>query len=109
MPSSENVALVLGSGMAGLATAQVLSKFFQRVVVLEKDFPEANNNMSAVEVGNTDDPRPGVAQVCTACSMQRLRQGFAMCSDCAYNSFTLCNNRCMQQVQLARHERVESG
>jgi len=89
MSSSEGVALVLGSGMAGLATAQVLSKFFQRVIVLEKDFPEANNDMSAVEVANEleHDPRPGVAQVCTACCAacrwQRLRQGCAMCKDFA--------------------------
>jgi pyruvate/2-oxoglutarate dehydrogenase complex dihydrolipoamide dehydrogenase (E3) component len=33
----EGVAVVLGSGMSGLATAKVLSKYFSTVKVLERD------------------------------------------------------------------------
>jgi len=38
MPKSlGNHAIVLGAGMAGLATAQVLSSHFSKVTVLERD------------------------------------------------------------------------
>lgn len=43
-------AVVIGSGMAGLSAAKMLSKHFSRVVVLEKDEPRASWQASAAEV-----------------------------------------------------------
>jgi glycine/D-amino acid oxidase-like deaminating enzyme len=60
-------AVVIGSGMGGLAAAQVLSRHFSHVTVLEKDAEPrgAALTMSAAEVASLDTPlRPGVPQVC---------------------------------------------
>lgn len=65
--ASNATAIVLGSGIAGLATAEVLSEQFGRVLVLERDHPEANSAKSAVEIAREDErggARPGVPQVC---------------------------------------------
>lgn len=65
---AQHTAIVIGSGMAGLATAQALSKHFDRVLVLERDVDPASDpaivNKSAVEVASMKPPaRPGVSQV----------------------------------------------
>lgn len=52
--------------MAGLAAAQVLTEQIERVLVVERDHPEANNDMSAVEMAQQsakEESRPGVTQV----------------------------------------------
>lgn len=74
-----NVAIVIGSGMAGLAAAQVLTDHFERVLLVERDHPEANNHMSAVEMAQQtaeEESRPGVTQVgaCTLHSQLRTPQ-----------------------------------
>jgi choline dehydrogenase-like flavoprotein len=58
-------AVVIGSGMGELAAAQVLSRFFDHVVVLERDALEAllpQSSLAAAFVGSK--ARPGVQQVC---------------------------------------------
>ncbi len=57
------VAVVIGSGLAGLAAAQVLSEHFQRVLVIERDRPAENNEKTAVEIMSDEKARPGVDQV----------------------------------------------
>lgn len=58
-------AIVIGSGMGGLAAAQVLSKQFSSVQVLERDHAETVAGANAVEVarGAKAVARPGVMQV----------------------------------------------
>jgi hypothetical protein len=43
-------AVVIGSGIAGLAAAEVLSRHFERVVVLERDEPQPEWDASAVDM-----------------------------------------------------------
>ena len=60
----EKTAIVIGGGMGGLATAQVLSKHFSSVVLIEKDQPQSLQGLSAVEVWRQGiKARPGVTQV----------------------------------------------
>jgi 2-polyprenyl-6-methoxyphenol hydroxylase-like FAD-dependent oxidoreductase len=60
----EQTAIVIGGGMGGLATAQVLSNHFSNVVVIEKDQPESLHGLSAVDIWRQGSPaRPGVSQV----------------------------------------------
>ena len=60
----EKRAIVIGSGMGGLAAAQVLSKHFDRVTVIEKDDPHDILGLSSVEVARLQSKgRPGVHQV----------------------------------------------
>jgi glycerol-3-phosphate dehydrogenase len=60
--------IVIGSGMAGLATAQVASRWFERVMMLERDHPESNNGRTALDMAKEQqESRPGVSQVC--CSL----------------------------------------
>lgn len=58
-------ALVIGSGMCALATAQVLSRHFQRATVIERDEPLAlqqqHDTLYAARLANS--ARPGVQQV----------------------------------------------
>jgi 2-polyprenyl-6-methoxyphenol hydroxylase-like FAD-dependent oxidoreductase len=57
-------AVVIGSGMGGLATAQVLSRCFQQVVVVERDEPQPLMEQSAVDAAHQEElARPGVKQV----------------------------------------------
>ena len=51
MPKPFNHVAVLGSGMAGLVTTRVLSEFFEKVTLFEKD-----------AVPSAPDFRPGVPQ-----------------------------------------------
>lgn len=58
-------AVVIGSGMCGLATAQALSSFFDHVIVLERDAPDSLLPQSAVDAAVVGSKaRPGVQQVC---------------------------------------------
>lgn len=43
-------AVVIGSGIAGLVSAEVLSKYFRRVVVIEKDEKQPEWEQSAVDM-----------------------------------------------------------
>lgn len=56
-------AIVIGSGMGGLATAQVLSEYFDNVIVIEKDHADKTMQKSSVEAANTASARHGVMQV----------------------------------------------
>lgn len=59
-------AIVTGSGMCGLATAQVLSSCFDRVNILDRDTPDDLLQQSAVDaVLLGSKVRTGVQQVCT--------------------------------------------
>lgn len=58
--------VVIGSGMGGLAVAQVLSKHFESVIVVEKDQPESLMETTCVEAWQEGGKvRPGVLQVST--------------------------------------------
>jgi phytoene dehydrogenase-like protein len=60
----EQTAIVIGGGMGGLATAQVLSTHFTSVVLIEKDQPQPLQGLSAVEAWRMGvEARPGVSQV----------------------------------------------
>ena len=60
----EHSAIVIGGGLSGLATAQVLSKHFSSVVLIEKDEPQSLQGLSAVEAWRLGNKaRPGVTQV----------------------------------------------
>ena len=56
-------AVVIGSGMAGLVTAQVLSKHFDSVIVIEKDHPMDLLELTSLDAARMDSARPGVQQV----------------------------------------------
>jgi threonine dehydrogenase-like Zn-dependent dehydrogenase len=49
-------ALVIGSGLGGLAAAQVLSKYFDQVVVVEKDTPPPEG-WSSLDAAQAEDDR----------------------------------------------------
>jgi glycine/D-amino acid oxidase-like deaminating enzyme len=60
----ETNAVVIGSGMCGLATAKVLTKHFAKVTVVERDQPQALLAQSALDAARMENKaRPGVAQV----------------------------------------------
>lgn len=60
---AQQTAIVLGSGMAGLAVAKVLARHFDRVVVVEKDEPQ-EAGLSALDAAKMQaKARPGVWQV----------------------------------------------
>lgn len=57
-------AVVVGSGMCGLATAEVLSQHFAKVIVLEKDQPLHLLERTALDAARMENKaRPGVHQV----------------------------------------------
>jgi 2-polyprenyl-6-methoxyphenol hydroxylase-like FAD-dependent oxidoreductase len=65
----QQVAIVIGSGLGGLATAQVLSLTFDSVIVLERDKPEGLLEKTSLDAAKMENrARPGVQQVgsCTA-------------------------------------------
>lgn len=65
----QQVAIVIGSGLGGLATAQVLSLTFDSVIVLERDTPEGLVDKTSLDAAKMENrARPGVQQVgsCTA-------------------------------------------
>lgn len=65
----QQVAIVIGSGLGGLATAQVLSLTFDSVIVLERDKPEGLLDKTSLDAAKMENrARPGVQQVgsCTA-------------------------------------------
>lgn len=52
--------------MCAHPTAQVLSEHFHRVIVVERDHPEVNNSMTALDMAKQtahEETRPGVTQV----------------------------------------------
>jgi 2-polyprenyl-6-methoxyphenol hydroxylase-like FAD-dependent oxidoreductase len=60
----QQTAIVIGSGMGGLATAQVLSKHFERVVIIERDDPRKLLQHTSLEAACMEgQARPGVQQV----------------------------------------------
>lgn len=65
MAASMQSAVVIGGGMAGLATAEVLSIHFGRVVVVDKDSQQTGLlGVSSVDAWRTGSKaRPGVLQV----------------------------------------------
>jgi len=56
-------AMVIGSGMGGLATAQVLSEYFDNVIVIEKDQADETMQKTSIEAANMAGARHGVMQV----------------------------------------------
>jgi len=56
-------AIVIGSGMGGLATAQVLSEYFDNIIVIEKDHAGEMMEKTSVQTANVANARPGVMQV----------------------------------------------
>jgi 2-polyprenyl-6-methoxyphenol hydroxylase-like FAD-dependent oxidoreductase len=68
-------AIVIGSGMGGLAAAQVLSRHFEQVVVVERDRPQPLMHWSALDAAIMQEgARPGVKQVSHG-SMHACNQG----------------------------------
>lgn len=63
MQQPQQTALVIGSGMAGLAAAAVLSKHFRSVAVLERDEPEGLMQQTSLDTARMESSRPGVQQV----------------------------------------------
>ena len=82
--ANSDTAVVIGSGLAGLAAAQALSEHFSRVLVLERDAETSlHADETALEVMGEADIRPGVDQVgCCCCCMGRqvTRTGWCSCS-----------------------------
>lgn len=73
--SMQHAAVVIGSGMGGLAVAQVLTKHFGSVVVIDKDQPDSLMDSTCVEAWQDDTQegpkaRPGVLQVSTATAVE---------------------------------------
>lgn len=56
-------AIVIGSGMGGLATAQVVSEYFHNVIIIEKDHADETMQKTSVEAANVANARHGVLQV----------------------------------------------
>ncbi len=68
LASMGQTAIVIGSGMGGLAAAQVLSNHFSSVVLLEKDDPNSLNHHTSLEAASLGPKaRPGVMQVARQC------------------------------------------
>ena len=73
--SMHSKAIVIGSGMGGLAAAQVLSRHFEQVVVVERDRPQPLMHWSALDAAIMQEgARPGVKQVSHG-SMHACNQG----------------------------------
>lgn len=61
---AQQQAVVIGSGMGGLSTAQVLSRYFDHVVIVDRDTPQPLLQQSALDAALMEDAaRPGVKQV----------------------------------------------
>lgn len=56
-------AIIIGSGMGGLATAQVVSEYFHNVIIIEKDHADETMQKTSVEAANVANARHGVLQV----------------------------------------------
>jgi hypothetical protein len=81
----ELTAIVIGGGMGGLATAQVLSKHFTSFVLIEKDQPQSLQGLSAVETWRMGvKARPGVSQVSCmhTCNTKLPRDTGVACALC---------------------------
>jgi hypothetical protein len=75
--------------MAGLATAQVVSQWFERVMVLERDRPEGNNDKTALDMAQEQqESRPGVAQVCR---VQHCDAKINLWTSCCYKELLVPN------------------
>lgn len=100
----QQTAVVIGSGMGGLAVAQVLSKHCGSVTVVEKDQPKSLMEITCVEAWQEGGKvRPGVLQVSTATAVatqvSSAGQEWAcmtlppFCDVCSTTRFTCCTQR----------------
>jgi hypothetical protein len=73
-------AVVIGSGMAGLAAAEILSRHFEHVVVLEKDEPQPEWEQSAVDMAKVCNKASCTCGVSTTQSCKHLLLASMLCT-----------------------------
>jgi hypothetical protein len=102
-------AVVIGSGMGGLTTAQVLSRYFEQVVVVERDQPQPLMEQSAVDAALQEvGARPGVKQASHGSMRASSRLAWRVCNRAAVGlpsvegSAALSQMWCIVSQQLCR-------